>query len=137
MGPYCGFCGQRCFVPMPSETPQAALDAYVLVRRNGINPSGYHRHLPRGSGLRTAASRVVPGPDPRGDGPFLRRGGLTMSREFDVSYTITITGRIRVTAEEAYQAERQVLAMPVAVLLDVTAVTVDPFVDAVREVVAR
>ncbi|GED55856.1 hypothetical protein EDM54_12965 [Brevibacillus borstelensis] len=28
MGPYCKFCGQRCFVYLPMETPKEALEAY-------------------------------------------------------------------------------------------------------------
>lgn len=28
MGPYCNYCGRRCFVPFPEGTPQEALDAY-------------------------------------------------------------------------------------------------------------
>jgi len=32
MGPYCKFCGQRCFTPLPMNTPPEALNAY---RGNG------------------------------------------------------------------------------------------------------
>jgi hypothetical protein len=28
MGPYCRFCDQRCFVPIPAETPEHILQAY-------------------------------------------------------------------------------------------------------------
>jgi Lar family restriction alleviation protein len=28
MGPYCNFCGSRCFCHFPQETPQRILDAY-------------------------------------------------------------------------------------------------------------
>lgn len=28
MGPYCNFCGRRCFVPFPAGTPQQILRAY-------------------------------------------------------------------------------------------------------------
>jgi hypothetical protein len=28
MGPYCKFCGQRCFVYLPMETPKEAQNAY-------------------------------------------------------------------------------------------------------------
>jgi len=28
MGPYCKFCGHRCFVHFPDETPSEALKAY-------------------------------------------------------------------------------------------------------------
>lgn len=28
MGPYCKFCGMRCFVPFPMDTPKHILDAY-------------------------------------------------------------------------------------------------------------
>lgn len=28
MGPYCNFCDNRCFVPLPMETPKEALQAY-------------------------------------------------------------------------------------------------------------
>ena len=28
MGPYCKFCGQRCFVPFPRYTPKPILGAY-------------------------------------------------------------------------------------------------------------
>jgi hypothetical protein len=28
MGPYCRFCGRRCFVHMPMETPTEAVKAY-------------------------------------------------------------------------------------------------------------
>lgn len=28
MGPYCKFCNQRCFVPMPTETPERIVKAY-------------------------------------------------------------------------------------------------------------
>lgn len=28
MGPYCKYCGQRCFTHFPTETPQKILDAY-------------------------------------------------------------------------------------------------------------
>ena len=32
MGPYCKFCGRRCFVPFPKETPAEILAAY----RSGV-----------------------------------------------------------------------------------------------------
>jgi hypothetical protein len=28
MGPYCNFCGERCFCHMPQETPEHILKAY-------------------------------------------------------------------------------------------------------------
>lgn len=28
MGPYCKFCGHRCFIPFPQETPKHILAAY-------------------------------------------------------------------------------------------------------------
>lgn len=28
MGPYCNYCGHRCFTHMPAETPTEALKAY-------------------------------------------------------------------------------------------------------------
>jgi hypothetical protein len=28
MGPYCKFCGERCFVPFPEGTPKHILEAY-------------------------------------------------------------------------------------------------------------
>jgi hypothetical protein len=28
MGPYCNFCGRRCFCHFPNETPKHILDAY-------------------------------------------------------------------------------------------------------------
>jgi hypothetical protein len=28
MGPYCNYCGTRCFVPMPTNTPLRVLNAY-------------------------------------------------------------------------------------------------------------
>jgi hypothetical protein len=28
MGPYCNFCGTRCFVPFPDHTPEHILKAY-------------------------------------------------------------------------------------------------------------
>jgi hypothetical protein len=28
MGPYCKFCGQRCFVHFPTETPDMAIASY-------------------------------------------------------------------------------------------------------------
>lgn len=28
MGPYCKFCGQRCFIYIPTNTPRHILDAY-------------------------------------------------------------------------------------------------------------
>jgi hypothetical protein len=28
MGPYCKFCGNRCFIPMPENTPKEILSAY-------------------------------------------------------------------------------------------------------------
>ncbi len=31
MGPYCDFCGQRCFVHFPVGTPEHILDAYRKV----------------------------------------------------------------------------------------------------------
>lgn len=31
MGPYCKFCGQRCFVPLPQKTPDYILVAYGTV----------------------------------------------------------------------------------------------------------
>jgi len=34
MGPYCRFCNQRCFVPIPEGTPQHILTAYAAVPAN-------------------------------------------------------------------------------------------------------
>ena len=31
MGPYCEFCGARCYVYIPTGAPQAAIDAYGTV----------------------------------------------------------------------------------------------------------
>lgn len=28
MGPYCKFCGNRCFIPLPENTPKEILEAY-------------------------------------------------------------------------------------------------------------
>jgi hypothetical protein len=28
MGPYCKYCGQRCFVPFPQNTPEYILNSY-------------------------------------------------------------------------------------------------------------
>lgn len=40
MGPYCNFCGQRCFVHMPMETPQNILDAYGTITIIATCPAG-------------------------------------------------------------------------------------------------
>lgn len=40
MGPYCKFCGQRCFVHLPAQTPEHILRAYGAVTIVATCPGG-------------------------------------------------------------------------------------------------
>lgn len=40
MGPYCRFCNNRCFVPMPKGTPRRVLEAYGKAAIIATCPAG-------------------------------------------------------------------------------------------------